>query len=281
MILIDLNQTLFAGIMAQIGGQKNVKIDEDLIRHMVLNIIRGHVRKFRQEYGEIVLCCDSREYWRKEYFPFYKASRKANREASSLDWTMIFNIIGKIRQELKDNFPYKVIEVYRAEADDIIGVLAPHFSKTEKVLILSTDRDFLQLQLYKNVSQYSPIQKTFLYSKQPKLDLHTKIIEGDKGDGIPNILSPSDTFVRGVRQVPLTAPRMQKYLTEDIDKYDEVAKTGYARNEVLIDLTFIPEDIQKSIFDTYNNTKAQSRSKLIPYFMQNKLKLLMEVIEEF
>lgn len=281
MILIDLNQTLFAGIMAQIGGQKNLQMDENLIRHMVLNIIRSHVRKFRQEYGEIVLCCDSKTYWRKEYFPYYKANRKANRESSSLDWNMIFTVINKIRQELKDNFPYKVLEIDRAEADDIIGTLVPLKSKTEKVLIISTDGDFLQLQQYPNVEQYSPIQKKFLKSKDAKAELHTKIIEGDKGDGIPNILSASDTFVRGVRQVPLTEARMSKYLNNEPQSYDETARNGYSRNEVLINLTFIPEDIQKSIIDTYNNTKAQPRTKLIPYFMSNKLKLLMEVLEEF
>jgi 5'-3' exonuclease len=281
MLLVDLNQVLLAGLMVQISGQKNVKLEENLVRHLVLNILRGHIRQFRPEYGEVVLCCDNQRYWRKEYFPFYKASRKKNRDKSSLDWHLIFSILGNLKQELKDNFPYKVIDVDGAEADDIIGTLAPRHCGTEKVLILSSDGDFLQLQRYNNIKQYSPTTKKYLVSANPAAELKAKIIGGDTGDGIPNILSPGDTLVRGIRQKSMTDIKLNAFLNEDHNNYDEVARTGFTRNQVLIDLSNIPTDIKESIIHTYDNTKPVPRSKLIPYFMEKKLKNLMDVIGEF
>ena len=280
MILVDLNQVLLAGLMAQIANQKG-KLDEHLIRHMVLNIIRTHVKNFKNEYGEVVLCCDNRKYWRKEYFPFYKANRKKNRDKSDLDWHLIFDMLAKFKQELKDNFPYKVIDVEGAEADDIIGTLAPRHYKHEKVLILSSDGDFLQLQMYGNIKQYNPSQKKYVKSEDPLLELKEKIIRGDKGDGIPNIFSPSDCFVRDLRQKPITQKVIEKYLNDSPDKWnDELALTGFSRNETLIDLRFIPEDIKTKIINTYDETKP-AIGKLLNYFIEHKLKNLMEVIEEF
>lgn len=283
MILIDLNQVLLAGLMAQISGQKNLKLEEDLVRHLVLNIIRGHVKQFRREYGEVVLCCDNKKYWRKEFFPFYKASRKKTREKSDLDWHLIFNILGNLKQELKDHFPYKSIDVDGAEADDIIGTLVPIYAgENNKILILSSDGDFLQLQMYKNVKQYNPTQKKFIKSENPAAELKEKIIKGDKGDGIPNVLSSADCFVREIRQTPINKNRLEKMMNENYgDWEDESARIGYSRNQTLIDLRLIPADIKNSIIDTYNNTKPAPRSKMINYFMEKKLKNLMEVIEEF
>ena len=282
MILIDLNQVLLSGLMAQIGGQKNIKLEEGLVRHMVLNILRSHVKQFRGEYGEVVLCCDNKKYWRKDVFPFYKAGRKKTREKSDLDWHLIFDILGNLKRELRDNFPYKVIDVEGAEADDIIGTLTPLYSGSEKVLILSSDGDFLQLQQYKNVKQYNPTQKKFVKSADPLLELKEKIISGDKSDGIPNVLSPADCFVRDMRQKPITKNKMEQMLNESYSDWkDEEAKVGYSRNQMLIDLRNIPDEIKNSIIDTYNNTKPSPRSKLINYFMEKKLKNLMDVIEEF
>jgi len=280
MILVDLNQVLLAGLMAQIANHKG-KLEESLIRHMVLNIIRNHIKNFKTEYGEIVLCCDNRKYWRKEFFPFYKANRKKTRDKSDLDWHLIFDILGKLKQELKDNFPYKVLDVEGAEADDIIGTLVPIYSPHQKILILSSDGDFLQLQQYgSNVKQYNPSQKKFVKSENPKLELKEKIIRGDKGDGIPNIFSPSDCFVRDLRQKPITQKTLDKYLDEQVEKYSETDQTNFARNQSLIDLTFIPTEIKAKIINTYEETKP-AKGKLLNYFIEHKLKNLMEVIEEF
>jgi hypothetical protein len=280
MILIDLNQVLLAGLMAQISN-KSVNLEEDLIRHLILNIIRTHVKNFKGEYGEVVLCCDNRKYWRKEYFPYYKAGRKKTREKSNLDWHLIFSMLDKFKQELRESFPYKVIDVENAEADDIIGTLAPRQSVHEKVLIISSDGDFIQLQKYKNVKQYNPIQKKFIKSVNPTLELKEKIIKGDKGDGIPNILSPSDCFVRDLRQKPITKGVLEKLLSEDHNKWDENSKIGYSRNEMLIDLNMIPSELKQKIINTYEETKPATRQKMLSYFIEHKLKNLMDVIEEF
>jgi 5'-3' exonuclease len=281
MILVDLNQVLLAGLMAQIANQKG-KLDESLIRHMVLNIIRNHIKNFKTEYGDVVLCCDNRKYWRKEFFPFYKAGRKKNREKSNLDWHLIFDMLAKFKQELKENFPYKVIDVEGAEADDIIGTLVPIHSQNEKILILSSDGDFLQLQVYgNNVKQYNPAQKKYIKSNNPLLELKEKIIRGDKSDGIPNIFSPSDCFVRDLRQKPITKNILDKFLNEDVSTYNETDKLNYSRNKTLIDLTEIPNDIKERIINTYNEIKPATKSKLLNYFIEYKLKNLMEVIEEF
>lgn len=279
MILVDLNQVLLAGLMAQIANHKG-KLEESLIRHMVLNIIRTHVKNFKAEYGEVVLCCDNRKYWRKEFFPFYKANRKKTRDKSDLDWHLIFDILGKLKQELKDNFPYKVLDVEGAEADDIIGTLVPIYSPHQKILILSSDGDFLQLQNYKDVKQYNPSQKKYVKSENPILELKEKIIRGDKGDGIPNMFSPSDCFVRDLRQKPITQKTLEKYLSEDIKNFSYDEAVNFGRNQTLIDLTFIPQEIKEKIINTYEETKP-AKGKLLNYFIEHKLKNLMEVIEDF
>ena len=287
MILVDLNQVLLAGLMAQIANAKpKVELQEDLIRHMVLNIIRTHLKNFRKEYGEVVLCSDNRKYWRKEFFPFYKAHRKKAREKSDLDWHLIFDMLAKFRQELKDNFPYKVIDVEGAEADDIIGTLVPRHIMHENILIISSDGDFLQLQQYNSrgkytVKQYNPAQKKFVVSKDPIQDLKEKIIHGDKGDGIPNILSPGDTFVRGIRQKVMTEAKFTKFMSQNFDEYDESSQIGFSRNQTLIDLKNIPSDIQTKIINNYEETVPVAKGKILDYFIANKLKNLIDVIEEF
>jgi 5'-3' exonuclease len=282
MILVDLNQVLLSGLMAQINNSKGVKLEEDLIRHMILNIIRTHLKNFREEYGEVILCCDNRKYWRKEWFPHYKAGRKKARDKSDLDWHLIFDMLAKFKQELKEYFPYKCIDVEGAEADDIIGTLVPRHSAHEKILILSSDGDFLQLQQYKNVKQYNPSLKKYVVSENPIDDLKEKIIRGDKGDGIPNVLSPADCFVNDLRQKPITKGVLDKLMKTPPEQWEDAESlVGWSRNKMLIDLTMIPEDIQTKIINTYDEIKPPSRGKMFNYFVENKLTNLMEVIEEF
>ena len=202
MILVDLNQVAISNLMVSLNSYgKGTEVNEDLVRHMVLNSLRSYRVKFNEEYGELVICCDNRKYWRKEIFPFYKASRKKYRENSDYDWTLIFETINKIRDELKEVFPYKVIDVLGAEADDIISVLTNNYAtgwlSEEKILIISGDKDFMQLQKYKSVSQYAPVLKKFLRTKNPDRFLKEHILRGDPGDGIPNFLSPDNSFVLG------------------------------------------------------------------------------------
>lgn len=283
MILIDLNQVLISNLMQQIGSNPKIKLEEELIRHMVLNSLRSYVRQFKQKYGEIVVCCDSKKYWRREVFPFYKSNRKKDREKSDFDWTLIFETLGKIREELKEYFPYKVLEVEGAEADDIIAVLAARCSSNDEVLILSSDKDFVQLQKYENVTQYSPILKRYVKADNPHLYIKEHIIKGDRGDGIPNFLSADNVFALGERQKVINSKKLNEWLNMKPEEFctNDLMLRNYKRNQMLVDLDFIPETLKHQIVEMYENTKPGNRQKMLNYFIEKKLRNLIEVIDEF
>jgi 5'-3' exonuclease len=283
MILIDLNQVLISNLMQQIGSNPKVKLDENLIRHMVLNSLRSYAKQFRSKYGEIVIACDSKHYWRRDIFPFYKAHRKKDREKSEFDWHLIFETLNKIRDELKENFPYRVLEVDGAEADDIIAVLTARQSAHEDILILSSDKDFVQLQKYPNVVQYSPILKRFVKTENPQEYIKEHIIRGDKGDGIPNFLSPDNVFAIGERQKVINTKKLQEWIQSDPKEFctTDVMMRNYKRNQMLVDLDYIPENIKSQIVVAYDTTKPCNKQKMLNYFIENRLKNLLEVIDEF
>ena len=281
MIIVDLNQVMISTLMAQIGNHKNIKIEEDIVRHMVLNALRSHKARFSNEFGELVIACDDKNYWRKQVYPYYKANRKKERDASELDWNAVFETLNKIRQELKDNFPYKVIQIEHAEADDIIATLVKEFCYQEKILILSGDKDFGQLQKYPNVKQYSPVLKKYINCANPDLFLKEHIMRGDSSDGIPNFLSPDNVFVIGGRQTPVTSKKIQVWMIQEPEQFcDETMLRNYKRNQQLIDLECIPDDISTQVLEQYTS-QIKDRSKLFNYFIAHKLKNLMECIGDF
>ena len=284
MILLDYNQVCIANLMAQIGNHTNVGIDENLLRHMVLNTIRSLKTKFCSDYGELIICCDDKKVWRKEVFKYYKANRKKAREESELDWGAIFNSLNKIKAELKEYFPYKVIQIEGAEADDVIGSLSIKHGQMlntgEKILILSGDKDFGQLQVFGNVTQFDPVRKKAIKHEDPVKFTRELILKGDRGDGIPNILSPDNSFVDGIKQKPL---RLEKYANITNPKQELTGEQlrNWIRNEQLIDLTFIPEDIQNKVHSEYESQMGKGKEKLFNYFVTHKLSSLMESIQEF
>jgi len=282
-ILIDLNQVLISNLMQQINSNPKEKLDESLIRHMVLNSLRSYIRQFKSKYGEIIIACDSKKYWRRDVFAFYKSNRKKDREKSDFDWHLIFETLNKIRDELKENFPYKVIDVEGAEADDVIGVLAPRLASSGEVLILSSDKDFVQLQKYDNVIQYSPILKKFVEVDNPAQYVKEHILKGDRGDGIPNFLSPDNTFALGERQKTINKKKLEEWINKSPEEFciTEVMLRGYKRNQMLVDLDFIPETIQSAIVLSYETTKAGNKQKMLNYFIDKKLRNLIECLDEF
>ena len=278
MIFVDFNQVCISNIMQDI--KNNSDIEENLVRHMILSSLLMYKQKFGREYGELVICCDSPKSWRKDVFPFYKANRKSYRESSDFDWKKIFLILNKIRDELRESFPYRVIEVDGAEADDIIGQFA--LNAKQPVLILSSDKDFIQLQSNPNVKQYSIIQKKYLNGINPDTYLKEHIIKGDRGDGIPNILSDDDTFVSQKRQNKLQKIKIESWIQMDPQEFcNDRMYRNYCRNEQLVSLHKTPSDIIDKIVDLYKNYKDNGRSKLFNYFVKHKLKNLMEHIQEF
>lgn len=282
MIIFDFNQVAISNLMEQIGYSKT-SVEESLVRHMILNTIRTYVKKFKDSHGpEVVIACDNKNYWRRDIFTHYKAGRRKIRDSSGHDWNTIFECLNKIREEIKEHSPYKVVSVDKCEADDIIAVLTMKYSATQKVMILSSDKDFAQLQRFPNVEQYSPILKKYIQEPFPEAQLKQLIIRGDKGDGIPNILSADDCFVSSTRQKPITESKIIKWMNQQPSDFcnDEMLR-NYNRNELLIDLTKIPTDLKEKILDTYDSAKGQTKQHFMNYMMQNRLKNLLEVIDEF
>jgi len=279
MILLDYSQTVIGSFMAM--GRGKPVVEEDLLRHTILNSIRIFRNQFTKDYGEMVICCDDKNNWRKEIFPEYKANRRKNRENDPTDWKTLFELLHEMREELTKYFPYKVMHVDTAEADDIIGVLIEHCEENP-TLILSSDKDFIQLQKYQGVRQWSPLQKKFIVG-DPAESLYDKTIRGDTGDGVPNILSSDDTLItEGKRQTPVTKKKMELWRGKKPEEFcNEAMLRNYHRNKTMVDLRETPESIRINIVNQYDNQEAGDRSQLWNYFVDNRLKNLMDVIDEF
>lgn len=297
MILIDYSQVALAAILTfqreLKGSEAEVK---NLIRHVTLSTIKSYKKKYGKDYGEMVICCDGRKYWRKDFFEFYKGMRKSNREKSNLDWKLIFDTLSEMRTDLVTNFPYRVIHVERAEADDIIAVMCKYLQEnqliqqglveeSQKILILSSDKDFKQLQLLPNVKQWSPMQKKYITATQREIIEYKieHIVKGDAGDGVPNIFSKDDVFMKGERQKPVSAKRLQEFFENGfIACKNDDERRNWQRNSVLVDFDHIPPDVSEDIIKTYINIIPNTdKMKIMNYLMENRCRLLLDEIEEF
>lgn len=295
MIVVDYSQTAISNFMAEIGGRTDIDVQVPLLRHMILNSIRGYNKKFGNEFGKLVIAVDNQSYWRRQEFPLYKAGRKKARDESGLDWKAIFEALNLIREELNAVFPYKVVNVDGAEADDVIAVLA-EWSQTndcmggtvfedepKPFLIISGDHDFIQLQKYKNVKQFSPIQKKFVKADvSPKQYVFEHTIKGDKGDGVPNVLSADDSIITGERQRPITAKKLEAWYKDPTTMpQDDEFKARFERNKTMVDFDRIPQRIKDAIINNYTSQPDKNKSMLLDFFIKHKMKNMMEVIEEF
>ena len=288
MIIVDYSGIALASIII------NKTFDEQLIRHMILNSLRMYRTRYKDEYGELVLAVDASNNWRKTAFPQYKASRKKTQKQSEFDWGEAFRILNKIREEIAENFPYTVIRVDGCEADDVIGTLVsmnPDHNNDfnpQKYMIVSSDRDFLQLQKFRNVRQFSPLLKKELSVDNPRVWLQTHIIKGDKGDGVPNILSDDNVFVEGFRQTPITQKKIDNII-EDLEEgellYAASWYRNYCRNKKLIDLSETPKELRREIINNFMadkpDTRWMRRGKVFPYLVENKCNELIKSAQEF
>jgi len=279
MILVDMNQISLASLMMHLH-MNDGELDDEMVRHMILNSVRAYRTMFTEDFGELVLTYDSRAYWRKQVFPQYKANRKKGREKDNKDWDSIFEVLNKIKEEIREFLPYKVVETHGAEADDVIAIICKHY-QSEKIMIVSGDKDFIQLHKYENVRQYSPITKKHVNGVNPVVYIKEHILKGDKSDGVPNVLSPDHTFTDGLRQRPLTSKKLNSILAQDIDDLNDELKRNYQRNNALINLDEIPEELEQCILDDFKGATCGDRSKLLNYFMDKRLKGLTEQIGEF
>ena len=282
MILIDYNAVAIGNLVVQ-----RLNVDENLIRHMILNSIRMYRQKFQNEYGEVVIVADGAGNWRRDVFPQYKYKRRKNREESSIDWNEAFRIINMVRDEIRDHFPYKVMHMPKCEADDVIAKLAletQEFGKHEPVMIISADHDFIQLHKYDNIKQYSPMLKKFVKDKNPRLYSMTHIFKGDGGDGVPNVLSDDNVFVDERRQTPVTKKKLDVWLeAEDLQKVmGDTIYRNYLRNKKMIDLTETPDAIKEEIINSFESQDPKkNKGKVFPYLVQKRCKRLIECVQEF
>ena len=276
-------------MIANLMACPSPELDERFLRHMILNSLRAQRRKFHESYGELVLCVDSRSgNWRQTVFKEYKANRRKTKEESDVDWGLIFDILYRIVMEIKENFPYHVIEVSGAEADDVIAVLARTNAAREKILILSGDKDFIQLQSIRGIKQYAPVQKKFIktnsqyISKDPKTFLREHILRGDKGDGIPNFLSPDDTFISNKRQKQIRKANVKDWVKMDPKDFctSEMLRC-YDRNQRLVDFNYIPDNIEEKILDEFAKPPVGDRRKIFDYMVEKRLNNLVQSIEDF
>lgn len=284
-ILIDFNQVMLAALFVSIGNHHNIDVDENMIRHMFLNSLRYNRKKFHEEFGEIIICADGKNSWRRELYPYYKAGRRKSREESELDWGELFRIINTVRSELHEHFPYKVIHIDHCEADDIIGTIIHEVGTElntggEQFLILSGDKDYIQLQKYANVKQYDPVRKKWIQNSNPDKYLMEHILKGDGGDGVPNVLSPDNCIAIGERQKAMTAKRME-LLMQGASQMDETTLVRYHRNKMMIDLSEVPQKYKDIIKQEFEKEKEVGRAQLFNFFVSKKLKNLLTDIGDF
>lgn len=282
MILIDFSQVIIGNYMQQ--ARADAPLEEGLLRHVCLNSLRMYNVMFRETHGRLIICTDSSNSWRRDTFPYYKATRRRDREESAIDWQHLFEVLKTIRQELIESFPYKVLEIDGAEADDIIGTLAHRFHPLENIVIVSSDKDFQQLQRYPNVQQYSPYHKEFVRCADPQRFLKEHIMRGDRSDGVPNFLSADDVFMtEGTRQSPVYQTKLDVWVTQEPEVFcDSRMLRNYRRNEQLVDLTRTPEHIQTSIISAMETPPVNTTTgKIYPYMVRNRLANLVEHLQEF
>ena len=277
MILVDANQIAISHLMVRHKIENGIHIES--VRKSIIRVLARIHRRFRDEYGELVLCYDSKNYWRRDLFPFYKKNRKQEREKSKYDWNEVFSVLNTIRDEIKDHFPYQVIQVESAEADDVIASLVHKTTESpEPTLILSADKDFIQLHKFDFVKQYDPIRNKWITHEDPVQYLQEHIIKGDRSDGIPNILTCDDAIVTGKAQKKMSKEKIASLASMNPQDFTNFIRLrNWKRNSVLIDLSRIPQDIIDDIILAYGSSTIPS-SISIDYFIKNNIQ---DIIEEF
>ena len=279
MILVDANQIAISHLMVRNKIENGINIDS--VRRSIIRVVGRIQRKFKSEFGQMVLCYDDKNYWRRDIFPYYKMNRKQERENSKYDWNQVFSVLNKIRDELRNNFPFYVLQVDGAEADDIIASLVKrnnNQSVPEPVLILSADKDFIQLHKYPLVKQYDPIRNRWIEDSDPVKYLQEHIIRGDRSDGIPNILTCDDAIVMNKPQKKMSREKISSLASMDPSEFTNFIRLrNWKRNSELIDFSKIPEAVSDRITTYYRFYKTRS-SLNFKYFIDNKIQ---DLIEEF
>ena len=279
MILVDLSQIAISNVMMS-PDIKNHIIDAPTIKLMIFNSLRAYKQRFGNEYGQFVICCDSKNNWRKQVFEHYKHRRKITKKTSLLDWAQIDEVISSFSEDLRQYFPYKVIKIDGAEADDIIAVLSMNIQ--ERIVIVSSDHDYGQLHIKQNVSQCCPKTKNMIYISNPANHLKEMVIRGDQGDDIPNIRSQDNSFAIKKRNLTITTKDVEEWLPKPPEEFcDETMLKNYKRNERLIDFKNIPENIKSDILEAYQVPTKGNKNTIFNYFVKNGFQHMIKDVGQF
>jgi len=291
-LLVDANNILYGIFFVEMKlsaygeGQEN---NFDLVTHIFLQKILRLKSEFKVKSMDVFLCFDHKNNWRKEIFPNYKESRARARRESDINYENFFKFLDVFQEELKENFPFFTFKKLRLEADDWIACFAEYFNKIgEDTIVISTDKDFHQLQKFPHVRQYNHVKHEMFKDPDPKFSLQLKVLCGDSGDGIPNILSPDDVFItEGTRQKKFGEKKATAAILEnkpiEVWAFENGHTVNYKRNNELINFEYIPEDIKEDIILEYVNYKKIGSDifKLNGYFKSRGLKALANRLSEF
>ena len=261
---------------------KEYEDEPHLARHQIFNTIRMYNQKFREEYGKMVICFDGVSSWRRGVFPEYKAGRRKAREESDADWSTIFDILHEVREDVMNSTPFTCIRVDNCEADDVIGAICELNTNPEPILIISPDKDFVQLHKYPNVKQFSNIQKKWVECDvDPQTDLEVKVLRGDAGDGVPNVLSDDDSLIsESKRQTPLSKKKVAA-LMEDPEALGTAVARRIIRNRDLIDLSRTPDHFKQEAIKQLEAGPKGSITSLMTLFTKHRMKLMAESLQDF
>ena len=273
LILVDFNNVCYQVVFSKWLSEKykghtkaniNGEHFEELVRdslkltfHKVMNILEWN----QNSQTDILFAKDGYKLWRKErLFKEYKAHRKGVRDASPVDFPLVFMVFDRIWTELKAVLPFRFITIEHIETDDIIyETIMKEYDNYDSFQIYSTDGDFRQLLRHKKVELYNPKMRKFITVDDPEFDLFEKIVRGDKSDGIPNIYADSIQE----RQKPIFTTRVKNWY-DDKNEFKEFLKTQpkevqkrFVRNKRLIDMRDIPIDVSDEIEKALVNTRIK------------------------
>jgi len=293
MILIDYTQVTVAAALAfgsDFDKGKDSEKAVNILRHSVLTTLLNFKQMFGPQYGEIVICADGSNYWRRDIFPNYKHGRKKSRDDSTTDWKLIFNFASEFLHDLREVFPFRVVRHDRAEGDDVIASITKYASENEmvleglvesppRILIVSSDGDYKQLHRFSNVRQWNPIHKKYV-EKAEKHFLFEKCVRGDSGDGVPNVLSPDDWFVNGEgRAKSITQKVIERFHAGQITEEEQ---RNFQRNKTLVDFDCIPDEIRNEIINIYtSSTPVKDLNTVMNYLMKHRMRLLLNDLQQF
>ena len=182
---------------------------------------------------------------RRKIFPEYKMGRKMSVRLNRTTGVSLTRedehkmMIAQLNRviEYLECLPLTITNVENVEADDVIGYCAKHLFK-DKVTIMSTDKDFLQL-VDNRIKVYSPTKKLMYdeerikneYGIDAKNFLLYRILDGDKSDGIPGIKGA------GLKTLLKVFPYLEsphQFTIEDIMKSSDANKDKYKICETIV-----------------------------------------------